>query len=130
MPQDNRENDKIILDRLEKIQDDVTKTKIDMALNTKSTLDIEDHLKTLNGKVLTNQNSIAAVQAQATLAATFITESKEAEKKAQQKLEQKLDGKSQNYNKVYWLILGIGLTLLGRIITYAEQADFFKHIIK
>ena len=130
MTQDSRENDKIILDRLEKIQDDVTKTKIDLALNTKSTADIEDHLRTLNGKVITNQTSIAALQSQAVMAATFITESNEAKKKAEDRQEKKSDNKSRDFSKAYWLLIGIALTLIGRIITYAEQTDFFKHIIK
>jgi DNA primase large subunit len=72
MPQNYRENDKVILDRLEKIQDDITSTKISLALNTKATTDIEDHLRTLNGKVITNQNSIQALQASDVLKTAFL----------------------------------------------------------
>jgi DNA uptake protein ComE-like DNA-binding protein len=123
MTEERRENDKIILDRLEKIGSDVTNIKIDLALNTKDTSRLSEYQKTANGKLAAQQASIQALQASQLLTAAFI-------KKEQDEKEKKEGNKSSTINRVYWLLAGIGLTLLGRIITYLEQIGFFKHIIK
>jgi hypothetical protein len=123
MQEDRRENDKIILDRLEKIASDVTNIKIDLALNTKDTNRLSEYQKTANGKVAAHEASIQALQAQQIIAAAFI-------KKQEDEKEKKDEGRGATISRVYWLLIGIALTLLGRIITYLEQSDFFKHIIK
>jgi hypothetical protein len=118
---ERRENDKIILDRLEKLQSDATDTKINLALNTQATKGIEDHLAQINGKVASHNASILALQAQATVASTFITETNEAKK-------EHYKNRSSNLNRVYWLMAGLGLGFVGRVLTYLLQTDFFKHI--
>ena len=123
MPEERRENDKIILDRLEKLQNDTTDTKINLALNTQATKGIEEHLAQINGKVASHNASIQALQAQATVAATFITETNQAKQK-------QTDSRSNNLNRVYWLMAGLGFGFLGRILTYLLQTDFFKNIYK
>lgn len=118
---DQRSTDKVILDRLEKIQESQTKFAVDLALNTKATGDIEDHLRTLNGKVLTNQNSIAALQSQAVLTSTFIANAEKAK-------EKKADDRSANMNKLWWLVIGIGVAVGGDILLYLIKSDVLKKI--
>jgi hypothetical protein len=128
MPQDSRENDKIILDRLEKIQDDSTQLKINLALNTQATKSIEtnvdaieDHLKTLNGKVLTQASSIQALQAADIITAKYIADSdKVKEKKGERVLGFK--------DKALWMIIGGGLFMAQRILTYLIESYLIKKI--
>lgn len=123
MQQDHRENDKVILDRLEKIQEDITQTKINLALNTQSTSGIEDHLRTLNGKVATNQSSIIALQAQSTLASAYIAESKAKKEKSD-------DKRGVFTTRLLWAIAGAIALFIGRFLIVAEQAGILKNIIK
>lgn len=128
--QDRRETDKIILDRLDKIQEDQTQLKVNLALNTQSTTGIENHLATLNGKVAAHNASIQEMQAKETVAALTLAELKAEKIEEKQQKEDKAKDKNANWNKLFWIIIGIVFALAGRIITYAEQSDFFKHIIK
>lgn len=128
MPEERRENDKIILDRLEKIQDDSTQLKINLALNTQATKSIEtnvdaieDHLKTLNGKVLAQASSIQALQAADIITAKYIADTDKAKDK---KGERILGFK----DKAMWLIIGGALVLAQRILTYLIQSDLIKKI--
>lgn len=123
MPEERRQNDKIILDRLEKLQQDTTDTKINLALNTQATKGIEKHLGDINGKVANHNAAILALQAQATVASTFIAETNQAKQKQN-------DNRSSNLNRAYWLIAGITISFLGRILSYLFQTDFFKEILK
>ena len=126
MPEERRENDKIILDRLEKIQDDSTQFKINLALNTQATKGIEknvtaiqEHLKTLNGKVITQAASIQALQAADVLTAAYI-------KKAE---DDKLRASEEKNGWRDWAIKGIiaiVVMLFYYLLTHAGFPDFFN----
>jgi septal ring factor EnvC (AmiA/AmiB activator) len=121
MPEERRSNE--ILDRLSKIQDDITQTKVDLALNTQSTAGIEKHLSDINGKVMAHNASIQALQAQATVASTFIAEATKSKEKRE-------INRSVIYSRAMWAVIGATLVIVQRIVTYLIQNDFIKQIIK
>jgi hypothetical protein len=126
MAQDRRENDKIILDRLEKIQDDSTQFKINLALNTQATKGIEtnvtaiqEHLKTLNGKVITQAASIQSLQAADVLTAAYIKKAEDDKQRASQERGGWRD----------WVIKGfivIVVMLFYYLLTHAGFPDFLN----
>ena len=76
MSEDRRENDKVILDRLDKIQDDITSTKINLALNTQETSRLADYQKTTNGKVAAHEVRQQSLEANQAVMATALAEIK------------------------------------------------------
>lgn len=126
--QDRRDTDKIILDRLESIQTDITKTKIDLALNTQATQGVEKHLATLNGKVASHNATIQEMQAKETVAALSLAELKADRLKEQDIQEKKNDKRSDNWSKAWWVIIGVGLSILGNIMNYVIRTDVLKEI--
>ena len=123
MPEERRENDKIILDRLDKLQETTTKTQIDLALNTQATRGVEKHLGDINGKVQAHNAAIQALQAQATVAADFIITSKKD-------VEKQSDRNYDSHNRWKWVIVGLGAGIVGQILLYFVQSDLFKRIFQ
>lgn len=121
MLEERRENDKIILDRLDKLQETTTKTQIDLALNTQATKSMEKHLGEINGKVQAHNASIQSLQAQATVAADFIV-------KANATAEKMNDRKYEAHNRWVWVIVGLGVSVGGQILLYLIQSDTLKRI--
>lgn len=128
--EDRRQNDKIILDRLESIQKDVTKTQIDLALNTQATQGVEKHLATLNGKVAAHNASIQEMQAKETVAALTLAELKADKIEERQQKEKQDNRKYDNWSKAWWVVIGVGLSILGSLMNYLIRSDVLKEIFK
>lgn len=131
---DRRDTDKIILDRLEKIDASTTQIKIDLALNTKETARIADAQVKTNGKVAAHQASIIDMQAKETVMANTIASLQAIHAKDDAEKEQSVKNKESrrldNISRAWWLVIGIALSLIGNIINYLIRTDAIKEIIK
>ncbi|MDQ3816119.1 MAG: hypothetical protein M3362_00325 [Acidobacteriota bacterium] len=121
MTQDRRETDKIILDRLDKLQEISTKTQINLALNTQATEGIKTHLGDINGKVQAHNASIQALQAQATVAADFILKAGKQEEKLDER-------KYETHDRWKWLVIGICISIGQFVVLYLLRSDTLKNI--
>jgi hypothetical protein len=121
MPEDRRETDKIILDRLDKISDKVGNIEVNLALNTRDTGRIAELQKTANGKVAAHEASIQALQAQQVLTTTYIKKEDEAKEKQN-------DRKYETRNRWVWVLIGLGISIGGQILLYLIQGDVLKRI--
>ncbi|MBA3756488.1 MAG: hypothetical protein H0X02_09775 [Nitrosomonas sp.] len=119
--QDHRENDKIILDRLDKLQETSTKTQIDLALNTRATQGVEEHLKTLNGKVAAHETRMQSVEGAQAITSTAVAEIKQINLDTFKK-------RSSDYDKVKWIAIGLGITFIGNVILFLIRSDILKKI--
>ncbi len=119
--QERRENDKIILDRLDKLQETSTKTQIDLALNTRATQGVEEHLKTLNGKVAAHETRMQSVEGAQAITSTAV---------AQIKIEDddKKKTRRSDYEKLKWILIGFVITFIGNLILFLIRSDILKKI--
>lgn len=123
MPEERRQNDILILEKLDKIQEDISKTKIDLALNTQETTRLADYQRVTNGKVAAHEARLQSIEGANAITSTTLAEIKQDKKKRE-------DNRSVIYTRIFWAIAGAVMVLAGRVLTYLEQNDFFKHIIK
>ena len=121
MPEDRRETDKIILDRLDKITDKVSNIEVNLALNTRDTGRMTELQKIANGKVANHEASIQALQAQQVVTAAYITKQEEAKEKADER-------KYETHNRWIWVVVGLGVSIGGQILLYLIQSDVLKRI--
>lgn len=121
MPEERRETDKIILDRLDKLQETTTKTQIDLALNTQATRGVEKHMGEINGKVQAHNASIQSLQAQATVATEFIVKANAAAEKVNER-------KYETHDRWRWVVVGLIVSIGGQILLYIIQSDILKKI--
>ena len=119
--QDRRETDKVILDRLDKIQDTSTQTQINLALNTRATQGVEEHLKTLNGKVAAHETRMQSVEGAQAITSTAVAEIKQSN-------SDKVKQRSSDYDKVKWIAIGLGITFIGNVILFLIRSDILKKI--
>jgi hypothetical protein len=131
---ERRENDKIILDRLESIQKDVTKTQIDLALNTQATTQLAEYQKFQNGRLGTIESRTQAVEGAQAITSVAVAAIKAAEEKKQaanEKKDEKIeDARKARYDKLFWLVLGLLITFLGNLALFLIRSDILKEIFK
>ncbi len=119
--QDRRENDNIILDRLDKLQETSTKTQIDLALNTRATQGVEEHLKTLNGKVAAHETRMQSVEGAQAITSTAVA-------RIQGDDDDKRKTRRSDYNKLKWILIGLAFTFAGNVILFLIRSDILKKI--
>jgi hypothetical protein len=106
---------------------DLSQIKTDLAINTTKTGAIEEHLKTLNGKVATQevrQQEQAATQA---LLAQAITSLKDTMQTMETRTEKNDNIWRENRGKVIWGLIVIGLMLFYYILTHIGFPNFLSH---
>lgn len=106
----------------------------DVATNTQSTIGIEKHLSTLNGKVAAHETQLKALDAAATLISTTLAnmqkernEEKKAEADAQ---DEKKWTKRYFIERGGWAVISIAAIASWKVITYLIDSDIIKRLIK
>lgn len=127
MPEDHRENDKIILEEIRDLQKDISKIDINLALNTQETTRLAKYQELQNNRVGKLESRTQILEGATAISTTALAKIQSDEVKRE-------EHRSATQSRVFWAIIGTivsgVLFLLGRIVTYFIQSDAIKQIIK
>jgi hypothetical protein len=110
--------DNTLLNAILEIQKDTSEIKTSQAVAASKLIDVEDHLKTLNSKVATQE----ARQQELGSTQTLLT----ASLSAIQKKDEKPTFWERNQDKIIWGIVAIVLMLFYYLLTHNGFPDFIK----
>jgi hypothetical protein len=111
--------DNTLLNAVLKIQEDTAEIKTSQAVTTSKLIDVEDHLKTLNSKVATQEARAQELGSTQTLLTAAITSIKEKDDK-------RTTFWQRNQDKIIWGVIGIVLMLFYYLLTHNGFPEFIK----
>ena len=100
-----RKNEERIMESLDSIKESIGTIKTDLAVNTTRTGNIEEHLKTLNGKVQAHESRLQVQEGAVALNSSIIANLTDSSKATKTFIE-------RNWEKFFWSVLALGWTYI------------------
>jgi hypothetical protein len=128
MPEERRENDKIILEEIRSLQTDVGGIKVNLALNTQETARLAQYQEKMNGRMVGHEARMQAVEGAQALTATTLAQMQVEDKNRKEKEKKQEDRNYETHDRWKWVVIGILVSAGGQILLYLIKSDVLKKI--